>query len=59
MRRRIEADPDRFVYTDQALAPVTDYEAESFELFTQNQAARNAVEKARKIAQLTAVADTV
>jgi radical SAM superfamily enzyme YgiQ (UPF0313 family) len=59
MRRRIEADPDRFAYTDQALAPVTDYEAESFELFTQNQAARNAVEKARKIAQLTAVADTV
>jgi len=59
MRRRTEADPDRFAYTDQALAPVTDYEAESFELFTQNQAARNAVEKARKIAQLTAAADTV
>ena len=59
LRRRTEADPDRFVYTDQALAPVTDYEAESLELFTQNQAARNAVEKARKIAQLTAVAETV
>jgi hypothetical protein len=31
----------------------------ALQLFTQNQAARNAVEKARKIAQLTAVADTV
>jgi radical SAM superfamily enzyme YgiQ (UPF0313 family) len=57
MRRRIEADPDRLLYTDQALTPVTDEETESLELFTQNQAARKAVEKARKMAQLTAVAE--
>jgi hypothetical protein len=29
-KRRIDHDPDRFAYTDQALTPVTDEEEETF-----------------------------
>jgi hypothetical protein len=52
-RRRIRNDPNRHLYTDQALAAVTDDETESLELFTRNDDARHAVEHARKIARLT------
>ena len=51
--RRIERDPDRFAYTDQALTPVTEGEEETLALFTHSDAARHAVEHARKVAHLT------
>jgi hypothetical protein len=38
---------------DEALAPVTDDEEETLELFTHNEGARHAVEHARKVAALT------
>jgi Radical SAM superfamily len=50
---RIETDPNRLAYTDQALTPVADDEEEKLALFTHNDAARHAVEHARKVAQLT------
>ncbi len=51
--RRIENDPNRHTYTDQAMTPVTDDETETLELFTHSDAARQAVAHAHKIAQLT------
>ena len=51
--RRIQASSDRYTYADQALAPVLDDEAETRELLTHSDAARQAVEHERKIAQLT------
>ena len=50
---RIESDPNRLAYTDQALTPVTDDEEETLALFTHSDTARQAVEHARKVAQLT------
>jgi hypothetical protein len=50
---RIERDSNRTAYTDQALTPVTDDEEETLALFTHSDAARHAVEHARKIANLT------
>ena len=50
---QIERDPNRRAYTDQALAAVTDDEEEKLALFTHNDAARHAVEHARKVAELT------
>jgi hypothetical protein len=51
--RRIRKDPSRHLYTDQALADVTDDETQSLELFTHSDDARHAVNHARKIARLT------
>jgi hypothetical protein len=51
--RRMRDDPDRYKYIDQALTPVTDDETETLGLFTHNDAARQAVAHARKVAQLT------
>ena len=56
VRKRIEADPDKEAYSDQALTPVRDDDAEALELFTQNDAARGAVKRAQKLAELTAAA---
>jgi hypothetical protein len=44
-------------YTDQAMTPVTDDETQTFELFTHNKSAREAVDHARKVKQLTGGAD--
>jgi radical SAM superfamily enzyme YgiQ (UPF0313 family) len=44
-------------YTDQAMTPVTEAETQIFELFTHNKSAREAVDHARKIKQLTGGAD--
>jgi hypothetical protein len=52
--RRVEQDPNRLAYMDRALTPVTDDEEETLALFTHSDAARNAVEHARKVADLTA-----
>jgi hypothetical protein len=56
--RRIQSDPDRHAYVDQALTPVCDDETEKLELFTHSEAARHAVEHAQKIAHLTGAGRT-
>jgi hypothetical protein len=53
VRRRIEADPERKAYRDQALMPVAEDETEVLELFNQNDAARNAVRHAHHLAEVT------
>jgi hypothetical protein len=50
---RIETDPKRLAYTDQALTPVRDDEEDTLALFNHSEAARKAVEHARKVALLT------
>ena len=52
IRRRVAADPNGLAYTDQAMRPVADDEADNLDLFTQTKAARNAVDHARKIGLL-------
>ncbi|TDJ66448.1 MAG: radical SAM protein [Planctomycetota bacterium] len=44
---RVERDPNRRSYTDQALSPAGDEDLEVFEMFTHNASAKDAVEKAR------------
>ncbi|MHA1517197.1 MAG: B12-binding domain-containing radical SAM protein [Alphaproteobacteria bacterium] len=48
--RKIEADPHAADYTDAALTPVADEDAEHMELYNQNEAARVAVERERRVA---------
>jgi radical SAM superfamily enzyme YgiQ (UPF0313 family) len=55
--RRVAAD-SLFPYTDQAMTPVTEEETQTFELFTHNQSAREAVDHARKIKALTGPASS-
>jgi hypothetical protein len=50
---RIKKNPDRYKYTDAAMTPVLDDENDTLELLTHSDAARQAVEHARKIEQLT------
>ena len=45
--------PAGMQYTDQAMTPVADDDVENLELFTQNSAARKAVDHARKVKELT------
>jgi radical SAM superfamily enzyme YgiQ (UPF0313 family) len=54
--RRVAADPNAIAYTDTAMIPVTDDDVEHLELFTQNSAARSAVDHARKVKTLTSAA---
>ena len=51
--RRVASDPAGMQYTDQAMMPVADDDVENLELFTQNSAARKAVDHARKVKELT------
>ena len=51
--RRIQKDPNRHSYTDQAMTAVADDETETYALFTHSDAARQAVEHAHKVAHLT------
>ena len=44
-------------YADQAMTPVTEDEMQTFELFTHNKSAREAVDHARKVKQLTGGAE--
>jgi hypothetical protein len=48
--KKIEADPLAKFYRDEALTPVADEDAEHMELYTQNEAARVAVERERRVA---------
>ena len=47
----IKRDPKRYAYTDLAITPVTEDEAETHEMF-QNNAARSYVESERRIAKI-------
>jgi hypothetical protein len=51
--RRIKKDPNRLSYMDEALTPVSEDEEEKLALFVHSEAARHAVEHARKISGLT------
>jgi len=53
LRRSIRKDPNRLAYWDQALAPAEAADNETLALFTHNEAARAAVQHARKIKELT------
>jgi hypothetical protein len=53
MNKRIQRNPDRYRYTDRAMAAVADDEDETLELLTHNETARHAVEHAHKVAHLT------
>ena len=50
---RIRRSPDRLSYIDQATTPVVADESETLELLTHNEAARDAVAHAHKVAHLT------
>jgi hypothetical protein len=50
---RIYNDKNRHAYTDLALTPVADDEAETLELLTHSEAARQSVRHIQKVAQLT------
>ena len=50
IRRRIEADPNAKLYRDAALVPVAEEDAEHMDLYTQNEAARVAVARERRVA---------
>ena len=52
-KRKIERDPNRFSYTDQALAPVTDDVQETFDLLTVTTGAKAALAHQKKVAELT------
>jgi radical SAM superfamily enzyme YgiQ (UPF0313 family) len=52
--RTVAAEPNDIAYTDQAMTPVVEEDVENLELFTHNQAARDAVDHARKVKALTA-----
>jgi hypothetical protein len=56
LRQSIRRDPARLDYRDEALAPVEAGDTETLALFTHNEAARSAVQHARKIKELTAKA---
>jgi hypothetical protein len=53
IRRRVLKNPQRYAYTDQALAAVTAEETDALELFSHNAAARDEVVRTRRIAELT------
>ena len=48
--RKVEADPHAKLYKDEALTPVIDEDSEHMELYTQNEAARVAVEREWRVA---------
>jgi radical SAM superfamily enzyme YgiQ (UPF0313 family) len=48
IRRRVEADPAKSAYRDQALTPVTDDETGTLEIFNATDSAKAAVEKVRR-----------
>ena len=52
--RRVEADPNAKFYMDEALTPVAEEDSEHMELYTQNEAARVAVERERRVAGVKA-----
>lgn len=52
LKRRIERDPNRFRYMDQALMPARDDDEETLDLLTKTGGARAAIAHQRKVAQI-------
>ncbi len=52
--KKIEADPNAKFYMDEAMTPVAEEDSEHMELYTQNEAARVAVERERRVAGVKA-----
>ncbi|MCJ7529027.1 MAG: hypothetical protein MUO37_13195, partial [Methyloceanibacter sp.] len=50
---KVEADPNARLYMDEALTAVADEDSEHMDLYTQNVAARTAVERERRVAAKT------
>jgi radical SAM superfamily enzyme YgiQ (UPF0313 family) len=48
--RKVEADPNAKLYKDEALTPVAEEDSDHMRLYTQNEAARVAVERERRVA---------
>ena len=48
--KSVEADPRAKLYMDEALTPVAEEDSAHMELYTQNEAARVAVERERRVA---------
>ena len=53
VKRRIERDPNRYAYTDQALTPVSDEEEETFDFLTKTAGAKAAIDHFKKVHELT------
>jgi hypothetical protein len=53
LKRRIERDPGRSLYTDQALTPVMDHDEETLDLLTKTAGGKAAVAHQRRIEALT------
>jgi hypothetical protein len=53
MRRQVREEQAVTPYLDRAIAPVTDDETETLEMFTHNEGARNQVAHIRKVTELT------
>jgi radical SAM superfamily enzyme YgiQ (UPF0313 family) len=53
LKRRIERDPNRYRYMDQALTPVRDDDEETLDLLTKTDGARAAIAHQKKIEELT------
>ena len=56
IKRRIDRDPQRYAYADQALTPVADDVEETFDLLTKTSGAKAAIEHLKKVAELTRAA---
>jgi hypothetical protein len=53
VKRRIERDPHRHAYTDQALTPVGEHEDETYDHMTKTAGAKAAIDHLKKVAALT------
>jgi hypothetical protein len=53
VKRRIERDPNRFAYKDQALTPVDDDDEETFDFLTKTAGAKAAIDHLKKVHELT------
>ena len=53
IKRRIESDPGRKFYMDQALTPMQDTEDETFDYMTKTDGAKAAIDHFKKVAELT------
>jgi phage gp46-like protein len=53
VKRRIERDPNRHAYTDQALTPVSDEEEETFDFLTKTAGAKAAIDHFKRVHELT------
>ena len=53
LKRQIERDPNRLLYTDQALTPIGDHEEETYDHLSKTAGAKAAIEHFKKVVALT------